>query len=314
MTAGTARYGALLVGAVALAMGVGPADAQTKLKIGCTATNDCASAMVARDKGIFAKYGIDPELVLIGINSNIPAAIVSDSIQIGGPTESVFLQAVGGGLDLVAVEGASVMDPVSNDAISAVERNGVVIKDAKDFIGKKVGAPGIGAFLQVLFVKYLVENGVDPTKVNFIEVTFPTQSDALKSGAVDVVLTAEPFVTRITGAGVGTVAVRYASALARKDPIISYVAARDYAEKNPDVIKNFRAAIEEGAKIVNTDRDAASASVSKFTKQPIEIVSKNRPNIAEPALKPQDLAWWVDVLKQQGMLQSDVDPAKIVLP
>ena len=44
-----------------------------KLKIACTATSDCASAMVARDEGIFAKHGLDADVTLIGINTNIPA-------------------------------------------------------------------------------------------------------------------------------------------------------------------------------------------------------------------------------------------------
>ena len=189
-----------------------PADADPfKLKIACTATSDCASAMVARDEGIFAKHGLDADVSLIAINTTIPPAIVSDSIQIGGPTATVFLQAVDGGLDLVAVAGASVMDPVSAGAVAAVARNGVTIKDAKDFVGKKVGAPGIGAFLHVLFVKWLIEKGVDPKSVNFVEVTFPTQSDALKSGSVDAVLTGEPFITRMKNAGTGAVAARYAS-------------------------------------------------------------------------------------------------------
>src|SRR5580692_4925646 len=137
----------------------GPAHAQTKLQIGCTATSDCASAMVAADEGIFKKHGLDAEMVLIGINSNIPAAILSNSIQIGGPTATVYLQAVDGGLDLVAVAGASIMSKSSNDAIAAFTRNGVDAKEAKDFVGKKVGAPGFGAFLHVLFRKWLIEKG-----------------------------------------------------------------------------------------------------------------------------------------------------------
>ena len=52
----------------------GPAAAQMKLQIGCTATSDCASAMVAVDEGIFKKHGLDVEMTPIGINSNIPAA------------------------------------------------------------------------------------------------------------------------------------------------------------------------------------------------------------------------------------------------
>ena len=54
----------------------GPAAAQMKLQIGCTATSDCASAMVAVDEGIFKKHGLDVEMTPIGINSNIPAAII----------------------------------------------------------------------------------------------------------------------------------------------------------------------------------------------------------------------------------------------
>ncbi len=307
------REGLFGIGLVLCAASGASADG-VKLHVACTATTDCASAMVARDEGIFAKHGLDVDMTLIGINTNIPPAIVSNSIQIGGPTETVFLQAVDGGLDLVAIDGASVMDPVANNMIAAVARNGVVIKDAKDFVGKKVGAPGIGAFLHVLFRKWLIDNGVDPNKVNFVEVTFPTMSDALKSGAVDAVLTAEPFISRMQTAGTGAVAVRYAAELGRTEPIISYVTTRSFAEQNPDVIKAFRASIEDAAAIVNSDREKASVSIAKFTHLPLEIVRLNRPGLSEPKLKASDFAWWIDVMKQQGMLQSEIDASKLVLP
>src|ERR1700676_3189334 len=248
------------------------AQAQTKIQVGCTATTDCASAMLGVDEGIFKRLGLDVEMVLIGINSNIPAAILSNSIQIGGPTSTVFLQAVDGGLDLVAIARATVMSPTSNRSITAFVRNGITIKEPKDFVGKKVGAPGLNAFLHVLFVKWLVEKGVDPRSVNFVEVTFPTMSDIIKSGGVDAVLTAEPLVTRMTNAGLGSVGARYAVELARTDPIIFYAASRQWAEKKAAAIKKFRDAITEAAELVNNDREKASASISKFTKQPIDLV------------------------------------------
>src|ERR1700754_3406241 len=298
--------------AISLAL-TGAAYAQTKIQVGCTATSDCASAMIAVDEGIFKKHGLEVEMTPIGINSNIPAAILSNSIQIGGPTSTVFLQSVDGGLDLVAVAGASIMNKTSNDAIAAFVRNGVDIRDAKDFVGKKVGAPGLGAFLHVLFRKWLMEKGVDPKGVNFVEVTFPTMNDVLKSGTVDAVLTAEPFVARMTAAGTGSVGARYGADLARTEPIIFYAASRDWAEKNPDIIKKFRAAIAEAAVIVNTDRDKAGAAISKFTKQPLELVKMAPPNYSEAALKSDQLAWWIDVMTQQKMLQSKLDLNKLIL-
>jgi NitT/TauT family transport system substrate-binding protein len=211
------------------------------------------------------------------------------------------------------VAGASIMNPSSNANIAAFVRNGITIKEPKDFVGKKVGAPGLGAFLHVLFVKWLVEKGVDPKSVNFVEVTFPTMADIIKSGGVDVVLTAEPFVTRMTNAGLGTVGARYGAELARTEPIIFYAAARDWAEKNPDTIKKFRDAIAEGAAIVNGDRDKASASIAKFTKQPLELVKASPPNQSEPALKAEQLAWWIDIMSSQKMLQTRVDLNKLML-
>jgi NitT/TauT family transport system substrate-binding protein len=300
------------VAVVALLLAHG-AQAQTKIQLGCTATSDCASAMVGVDEGIFKRHGLDVEMVLIGINSNIPAAILSNSIQIGGPTSTVFLQAIDGGLDLVAVEGASIMNKTSNDAVAAFVRTGIEAAEAKDFVGKKVGAPGLGAFLHVLFRKWLIEKGVDPKGVNFVEVTFPTMNDVLKSGAVDTVLTAEPFVARMTAAGTGHVGVRYAAELARTEPIILYAASRDWAEKNSDAIRNFRAGIAEAANIVNSDRDKASAAIAKFTKQPLELVKMSAPNYSEPVLKSEQLAWWIDVMKQQDMLQGKVDLDRLML-
>jgi NitT/TauT family transport system substrate-binding protein len=304
--------GIAVAAVVAVGFGSVAAQAQQKIKVGCTATSDCGSAMVAVDEGLFKKHGLDVEMVLIGINSNIPAAILSDSIQIGGPTATVFLQAADGGLDLVAVAGASVMSQATNDAIAAYVRNGVTIKEPKDFVGKKVGAPGLGAFLHVLFRKWLIEKGVDPKSVNFVEVTFPTQNDILKSGTVDAVLTAEPFVTRMNNAGTGYVAARYAAELQRTEPVIFYAASADWAKSHAEDLKKFRAAIAEGAEIINTNRDKASESIAKFTKQPLEIVKLNPPNRSEPNLKPEQLAWWIDVMKQQGMLQTALELPRLM--
>lgn len=306
------RYGTVAATLLALILGA-PAQAQQKLQIGCTATSDCASAMVAIDEGVFKRLGVDAEMVLIGINSNIPAALMSSSIQIGGPTTPVFLQAADGGLDLVAIAGASIMSERTSSLTTVFGRTGVAFKEPKDFVGKKVGAPGLGAFLHVLFVKWLMEKGVDPKSVNFVEVSFPTMNDILKSGAVDAVLTSEPFVTRMTNAGTGQAAFRYVEELKRSDPVILYASSRDWAEKNPELVRKFREAVAEGAKIVNADREKASQSIAKFTKQPIDIVRLNPPSYSEPAIKAQDFVWWVDVMKQQKLMQNNPDLAKLVL-
>ena len=83
-----------------------PARAQaTKIVLGYTAVTDFASAFVAAEQGFFKKRNLDVELKFIPLNSTIPAAIQADSLQIGGPTPSVYLQSVDGGLDQVVLGG-----------------------------------------------------------------------------------------------------------------------------------------------------------------------------------------------------------------
>ncbi|QTL04716.1 ABC transporter substrate-binding protein [Aquabacter sp. L1I39] len=304
----------VIAASLAMVLSVGAASAQHKIKIGCTATSDCVSAMVATDEGIFQKHGIEAEMVRIGINSNIPAAILSNSIQVGGPTTTVFLQAVDGGLPLVALAGASVMSARTNPNVAVFVRNGLTITSPQDFVGKKVGAPGLGAYLHVLFVKWLMDKGVDPNKVNFVEVTFPTMPDVMRSQAVDAVVSSEPTVTRMTNAGVGKVAFRYAAELDRKEPVIIYAASKTWAEQNKQAVAAFRAAIAEGAVIANSDEDKAVAAVAKFTGQQVDLVRSVTRNLADPNLKPENMLWWIDVMKQQHLLQGTPDVKTLIFP
>ncbi|TKT82557.1 ABC transporter substrate-binding protein [Aquamicrobium sp. LC103] len=306
---GASRLGTVL----AVLMGMTSiASAQEKVVIGCTATTDCASAAIAVEEGIFEKNGLDAELILIGLNSNIPAGILSNSLQIGGPTPSVFLQATDGGLDLVAVAGASSTAKETADTVAIVTRAGVEISSAKDLAGKKVGAPGIGAFLHVLFQQWLIENDVDPKSVQFVEVTFPTMSDVLQSGAVDAVVAAEPFLSRILSAGTGKVMSHYLEDLPEHQPQILYASTREWADSNPEALAAFRASIDEAAKIVNADPDKARGAISRFTKIPPEVLANMKLSVSDPVITSEQLAWWADVMNQQNMLQNEPDVDALV--
>jgi hypothetical protein len=100
----------LLSGAAAAGLAATwPAHAQTtKVVFGYTAVTDFTSVFVAAEEGYFKKRNLDVELKFIPLNSTIPAAIQSDSLHIGGPTPSVYLQGVDGGLDHVVVAGGGV--------------------------------------------------------------------------------------------------------------------------------------------------------------------------------------------------------------
>ncbi len=127
-----------------------PASAQKKITFGHQPVFDLVPVLIAQDKGFFAKHGIEVVMKPIPLNSQNPAALEAGEVDIAMPTASVFLQALNGGLDLVAVAGFS--DTVKTDSNSGVlVRPEANIKPPADFVGKKVGVQGLNAFLHLMF-------------------------------------------------------------------------------------------------------------------------------------------------------------------
>ena len=291
-----------------------PARAQaTKVVFGYTAVTDFASVFVAREEGFFGKRGLDVELKFVPINSTIPAAIQSDSLHIGGPTPSVFLQSVDGGLDHVVVAGGG-MTSKTITGFGLVARAGSGIRTPADCVGKKIGVPGLGAFLHVTFRAWLKQSGVDYAKVNFIEAAFPQHGDLLRGGSLDAVVTADPFMSRITDTGAGYVASYYSTFLPEGQPTIVHVARRDWVAKNPAAVKAFREGVQEAAAFMGRPANDARvrAAIGKSIKLPPEVLAKAQISPPTPLVSEKQLDGWVALMKDQGMLKGSPAVATLI--
>jgi ABC-type taurine transport system substrate-binding protein len=191
------RLLARLVVAAALALAHAAVAMAEPIHVGYTAVGDFFPLFIAKEEGFFAKRGLDVEPVLVPLNPIIPQALMANSLQIGGATPSIFLQAVDGGIDLVAIAGDTVTGPAVYQNSGVIARPDSNITRPEDFIGKTVGVPGIGAFMHVLFRHWLASKGVDDKQVTFVEVAFFNMSDALRGRSVDAVLTGQPVLSRI---------------------------------------------------------------------------------------------------------------------
>ncbi|CAN7152151.1 ABC transporter substrate-binding protein [Variovorax paradoxus] len=292
-----------------------PSRAQSNPKIvfGYTAVSDFASVFVAAEEGYFKKRNLDVELKFIPLNSTIPAALQSDSLQIGGPTPSVFLQAVDGGLDLVLVAGGGLTSKTIT-GFGLVARAGSGIKGPQDCVGKKIGVPGLGAFLHVTFRAWLKESGVDYRKVNFVEASFPQHADLLRGGSVDAVVSADPFMSRITESGAGYVASYYSTFLPENNQTIVHAAKREWVAKNPGAARAFRESLVEAAAFMQQPRNDATvrAAIGKYIKLPPEVLAKIQISPPGATVSEKQLGYWVGLMKDQDMLKTSIDVAKLI--
>jgi NitT/TauT family transport system substrate-binding protein len=302
----------LVLPALALSL-VSGAHAQTKVAVGYTAIADYVALYAAKEEGYFVKRGLHVEPTLVTLNSIIPQALLSNSLQVGLPTPSVFLQAADAGIDLVIIGGSSVTDPSTLKNFGVVVRTGGNIRNAQGFVGKKVGVPGLGAFLHVIFRQWLIQNGVDPKRVTYVEVGFPVMNDVLRAGTVDAVVSAAPIMMRIIGAGTGTLLPGYAESLPNGQSASFFATTREWAAKNLAIVKAFQNAIVEGAAFATANPDRASEYIAKYTKLPLEIVKTIPLPVLQPTVTDAQVAWWVEVMQKQDMLRTKIDVSKLVV-
>jgi len=294
-----------LVGAISLMTGLANAK-DIKVAIGFSSAADFLPVMVAKDKGYFAKHGIDAELTKVAIISNIPAALMSGSLQIGAATPTMLLDTTQSGLDIAAISGATrfVKDPA---IFSVVAREGSKIKTAKDLEGKRVGVPGIRSVADVLFRKWLLDKGADVSKVTIVEAPFPQMRDMLKSGTVDAVPVLEPFRGRIVADHTG---YRVADYIAEVSPDILgavWVASRSWLKEHPQVVPAFRESLAEGIDFIHKNPEEAHQIEKKYLG-----VSTNFKIPYSTKLDQAEFDEYAKMFKETGFVSQVPDTSKLI--
>jgi NitT/TauT family transport system substrate-binding protein len=306
------RWGrTVMTAGLLLALGA-PAQAQTKITIGYTGANTFVPAFVAKDQGFFAKRGLDVTLQRIPVGPTIPGALIANSLQVGTLTAPIFLQANENGIDLVVIAGAS-LQAKQNPTAGVVARTGSGIQKPEDFKGKKVGAPGVNGLQDLLFKKWLQQKNVDWKTVTFVESPFPQMGDMLKGGQMDAALPVEPFVGRIVSAQVGYLVAHYPVEVSESYLESFYVVSKKWANDNPVAIKAFRDAIEEALAFVKTNTDEAKKTQITYLGLPGAVVATLPLATYTFKVEPAQVAFWVDLCREFGMLKTAMKADDLVV-
>jgi NitT/TauT family transport system substrate-binding protein len=286
------------------------ASAQTKIIIGVPPVPEFVLPMIAVDKGYFRDQGIDATIRIIPGGQSMPAALQSDSLQIAALSTASLIQVTDSGLDLVIVSGgaiASVDD--TNYAIVAGADSGIEKPD--DFIGKKIGTPGLGSFFHIMAREWLRRKGVDWHKITFVESTFPQLADLLKTRTVDAVLSTSPFLQRATAPGVGGKVFYIAADLPDRLPPFVYASSRTWADAHPQAVSGFKLAMDEAIAFEQSDLPGSLEIFGKYVKMPPEVLKTLTINKLDTNVTPQQVQLWVDMMEKQDMLRNFKSPEKL---
>jgi len=285
------------------------AAAQTKLIVGYTPANAFMPAFVAKDKGFFAKRGLDVTLQTVPQGSTIAAAMAGGTMQVGTLTAPVYLLSVEGGIDTQIVA-ASTYQVKSNPTISVMAREGSNIRNAAQMKGKRMGVPGLNGVNHVVAMKWLENNGVPRNQVTYVETGFAQMGDLLKGSQVDLVVPVEPFITRLEQTKVGyqvavpTITDSYLESF--------YIMMRDFVQKNPKAARDFREALREAVAYIKSNEAEARQTQVTYLKLPEAAAASIKLPTFAVDVKREDVDFWVKLLKDFGVTKGTATAQQVV--
>jgi NitT/TauT family transport system substrate-binding protein len=167
---------------------VNPATAADRLRIGLSSFTPINAALwIAEDKGLFKKYGIDPEVIVVGgASAGGVSSLIAGDIQ--------FLTGGGGAVINAALSGADLV------MVAAIVNKGVQrvmaradLKRPEDLKGKRIGVTRLGASSHMVLLLMLRAWKMTPTDVQAIQVgSSPAMMAALEKGGIDAAVLTEP--------------------------------------------------------------------------------------------------------------------------
>jgi NitT/TauT family transport system substrate-binding protein len=297
---------------VAALLAASSAAAQTKIAIGYGPSTVWMPAFVAKDQGFFAKHGIDASLTLIPVGSNQPSALIADSIQVSGMNPTILLLADEGGADIQVIAGAD--EYTRTDANGGLMvRIGETIASLADFRGKRIAVPGLNSTFHVAMMTYFRLHGVDPRSIDYLEVPINQMNDALRNAQVDAAMPVEPFAGQILAAHSGTQFMPLPPPFPNPATVYSFWTMRkSYIAAHPDVVKAYRAALDEALAWMKQNLDAARRTQITYLKTPEAIAMKTSLAPWSTHISGAELQFWIDACKVLGLTKGSVGLSDIL--
>jgi NitT/TauT family transport system substrate-binding protein len=193
-----ALLGAFIAGALALAA---PAWAQQKtlikIAVGGASCLCYLPTVLAKQLGLYEKYGLDAELINFKGGSVALTAVLGGSADVvsGYYDHTVNIKAKNKDMKSVVV-----YDQFPGLVLVVSPKATGQIKDVKDLAGKKVGVSAPGSSTD-FFLKFILrKNGLDPARTPVIGVGLDdTAVAAMEQGQVDAAVMLDPAVTLLQG-------------------------------------------------------------------------------------------------------------------
>lgn len=210
---------------------------------------------IAQEQGIFAKYGIEAELIDFVTDTEVNAAFASGNMDVANVATHTALKLYANGVDLKIV----LLEDVSNAADAIIAPS--AITSVADLAGKTV-AYEEGSTSDLLLHYALTANNMQIEDIVAAPMPAADAGAALIAGQVDAAVTYEPYISEASNQNSDIQALY--TAAERPGLISDVLAARtQFAEDNPELMRDLLKVWDEAVTYLRENPESGRAIIAE---------------------------------------------------
>jgi NitT/TauT family transport system substrate-binding protein len=293
--------------------GAGQQNGLRTIKVQDTAGMPANFLTYGIQQGYFKAEGLDVDFQPAQGGATVIPALLNGQLDVGGSNVVSVMIAQSKGLPLrMIAAGTSTSEDPNEDFSRILVAKDSPIKDWSGLAGKRIAVNTLKNINDVVIKGSMEKQGIDDSRLQFIEMGFPDMLPAIARGQVDAGLLIEPFATQGIAQGLKEVARPY-STLRPGLQIGTFIMTRDKIARDPKLVASFRAGVQRTADAIARDPAAFRAALPKIGKFDPSLASKVHLNQWKVKTDQASIQLIAGVMKRIGLLQGDIDYQAAVL-
>ena len=262
-----------------------PAGAQADrvIHIGVGSFEANAGAYYALDNGFFKQLGLNVDIQIYKSGGAIATAIVSGSLQIGANAPLPVVLATEKGMNMVIIAPGSLYDAKTTPPNFMVAPNST-LRTGKDFEGMTVAVSTLNGLDELGVRSWIDKTGGDSQRVKIVEMPQSLMADAILNGRVSAGTMTDPAAANALSAGKIKVLAPCYTFIGNQFFVSSWFATREWADKNADVVRRFRIAIDRAGAWATRNPQAAAGILHKYLGSMEPLAHERHARSIEPSM------------------------------
>lgn len=234
-----------------------------QIRMGAVATETFAEPLYAQDSGAFSRAGLNVELSIFSSGAGMNQAMSGSALDVAVCDPIQLMNAVNHGIPYQYFAGSLIHVGDAPTTLLCVNKNGP-LRTARDLEGQTIAIITLHNLAEFSIREWMTQQGADPAKVRFIELTGPAMPAALARGAIAAAMLVEPYLS-MSASDTVVLANTY-NAIANRFVLNAFYARRDWLAQNAESAKRLTSALYDAARWANTHHSQSMPILVKYGK------------------------------------------------